>query len=116
MNINYLESLRDGEDILFPLKKEKPILKKRVECEGCGNPDVYSGCKCKYCKRWYEYAKEEPYDVYEEPDWIGAKFSGGYIPITQEPKRAVAKITAVGYDQRETVFEKILNKWKKTLS
>jgi hypothetical protein len=68
--VRELETMRD--------KKKS----KRVECEGCGNPDVYNGCKCKYCKRWYKYAKEEPYQQAIMPDWIGAKMSGGYVPIT----------------------------------
>lgn len=105
--------LAPGEDIIFP-KKETSAPQKRIECEGCGNPDVYNGCKCKYCKRWYGFAKEEPKnDPYyqDTPLWIGGRYSGGYIPITQESERSVAKITG----SRTTMLDRIYNKWKRAL-
>ena len=32
---------------------QKQFEEKEVVCRGCGNPDVYTNCKCFYCKRIY---------------------------------------------------------------
>ena len=42
-----------SKDIINPPKGQKQFEEKEVVCRGCGNPDVYTNCKCFYCKRIY---------------------------------------------------------------
>lgn len=80
--------------------------KQKIECESCGNPNVFSGIKCKYCKRIHRGAgrqlqyTEQLDDIMDEQQMVQiAKIKFPYIPIggrfisdNKEPEGAFRKI------------------------
>ena len=107
-----------SKDIINPPKGQKQFEEKEVVCRGCGNPDVYTNCKCFYCKRIYRGQGNPAPRNYESEikameelarlrvPWvpIGGRFIDDELPEEKHPLQS-----------RERIMDRLFKKWKGAL-
>ena len=106
------------KDIINPPKGQKQSEEKEVVCRGCGNPDVFTNCKCFYCKRIYRgQGNPAPRDYEFEIKAMEelARLIVPWVPIggrfiDDEPPEETHPLQS-----RERIIDRLFKKWKGAL-